>query len=431
LLSRGVAFTLVCLLGCATGRPGARTPEPDPPKPEVPERQLLLWEVRGGPTPSYLHGTCHLRIPLEQSLPAPYDDKLRSARVLVTEVDLDEVDPLAVMRRMWRKEPALVDEVGPDTWRALTVRLRSVAPASVLAYLRPWGAWSLLLMDGEAIQAGEDTSILDELVSAEADRVKVRRVSLETVDEQLELMESLDEQFVAELQVDHGTAPADGAKPADAATLVLELCATGDESGLLTIVDDPEYQGVWDPLLGVRNRKWLDPIDREIQGGNAFVSVGAMHLIGRHGLVAMLRARGYQITRAKTRAPAWDSSEYEGMGRIPEAPPPAGPGITRPWISLNASMCSPGNPVFDCFFTEAEACVRRLTRDTEWCVQSYADELGAIDKPLDKKVGEAVVACSVTGVLVEAIIQDRPMPPGPCAKMRDEVLEAIPGATRP
>jgi uncharacterized protein YbaP (TraB family) len=49
-------------------------------------------------------------------------------------------------------------------------------------------------------------------------------------------------------------------------------------------------------LLVERNRNWMPKIEAlSARPGSAFVVVGAAHLVGPDGLLAMLRARGYRI----------------------------------------------------------------------------------------------------------------------------------------
>jgi uncharacterized protein YbaP (TraB family) len=50
-------------------------------------------------------------------------------------------------------------------------------------------------------------------------------------------------------------------------------------------------------LLDVRNRAWMPAILREVRAGNAFVAVGALHLPGTVGLIELLRAEGFNVSR--------------------------------------------------------------------------------------------------------------------------------------
>jgi uncharacterized protein YbaP (TraB family) len=79
---------------------------------------------------------------------------------------------------------------------------------------------------------------------------------------------------------------------------------TGDEDALSELaregVDElPGLEAVYDVLLGERNRRWvkqLRPIleDAARADETVFVAVGALHLVGDEGLVALLREAGYR-----------------------------------------------------------------------------------------------------------------------------------------
>lgn len=50
-------------------------------------------------------------------------------------------------------------------------------------------------------------------------------------------------------------------------------------------------------LISARNRRFLDRVAGELTEGGVFIAVGAAHLPGESGLVAMLRDAGYDVTR--------------------------------------------------------------------------------------------------------------------------------------
>ena len=53
---------------------------------------------------------------------------------------------------------------------------------------------------------------------------------------------------------------------------------------------------MYERLLVNRNRNWLPRLDALLtRNGRAFVVVGAAHLVGPDGLLAMLKAKGYKV----------------------------------------------------------------------------------------------------------------------------------------
>ena len=74
----------------------------------------------------------------------------------------------------------------------------------------------------------------------------------------------------------------------------------GDLAGIerLVLADVKEDPVVYERLLVARNRAWLPKIEALFsRPRHAFVVVGAAHLVGPDGLLAMLKAKGYQLVQ--------------------------------------------------------------------------------------------------------------------------------------
>ncbi|OOZ38387.1 hypothetical protein BOW52_08665 [Solemya elarraichensis gill symbiont] len=55
-----------------------------------------------------------------------------------------------------------------------------------------------------------------------------------------------------------------------------------------------EYQRV----LVARNRRWLPRVETHISSpGKTMIVVGAAHLAGKQSLIAMLKSKGYEVSR--------------------------------------------------------------------------------------------------------------------------------------
>ena len=73
---------------------------------------------------------------------------------------------------------------------------------------------------------------------------------------------------------------------------------SGDAAGVERIVldDVKDDQLMYERLLVNRNRTWLPKLDALLtRNRRAFVVVGAAHLVGPDGLLAMFRAKGYKV----------------------------------------------------------------------------------------------------------------------------------------
>lgn len=59
--------------------------------------------------------------------------------------------------------------------------------------------------------------------------------------------------------------------------------------------------GEEDRLLKQRNLNWMNVLPGLLEKQSQFIAVGALHLAGNYGLVALLRQKGYSVTAVKTK----------------------------------------------------------------------------------------------------------------------------------
>jgi uncharacterized protein YbaP (TraB family) len=187
--------------------------------------------------------------------------------------------------------------VSPATLALINQHAGGVLPIEALKQFKPW----FLAMTLEAMEwqnAGFDASLgLDKHFFDRAQTDGKGIQGLETTDFQISLFDGLtmdqQDRFLAETLkgVDKekaSVARLTGAwKAGDAATV--ERLVMAD------VKSDPV---IYDRLLVARNRAWLPKIEALFsRPRHAFVVVGAAHLVGPDGLVAMLKAKGYQVVQ--------------------------------------------------------------------------------------------------------------------------------------
>jgi uncharacterized protein YbaP (TraB family) len=92
-----------------------------------------------------------------------------------------------------------------------------------------------------------------------------------------------------------GTGPDSAAKELDA---IKNAWVAGDANALDTILNHSrqETPGLVAAILNNRNRDWIPKIEQMLNGSSdALIVVGAAHLVGSQGVVALLRAKGYTV----------------------------------------------------------------------------------------------------------------------------------------
>ncbi len=121
--------------------------------------------------------------------------------------------------------------------------------------------------------------------------------SLETVEEQISLLASID----ANVGNDQVLEAIDELKQIDdKLTELLAAWRKGEETKMeqLYIQNLKTYPKLHQTIIVDRNNKWMKDIEGYLQGSvNTMVVVGAAHLAGADGLINLLRKRGYKVVK--------------------------------------------------------------------------------------------------------------------------------------
>lgn len=231
----------------------------------------FLWKVQGHST-LWLFGTIHNAG--KDDVPPTVWAARRGAAHVVSELgdtkpDADELRDVST----FRNGPGLDAQLPPDDWFELVNALRGVVKERDLKRVRPWYAMSRL--GPPAPSPNMDTAI-DAHEALETWHVQMQAlvdgVTIADLQETLHARRSL-------------------------ACLSDQLRASylaGDEVEMTrALVVHPDGA-----LLGARNARWLPQLEAYLANDGAFVAVGLGHLLGEHGIVAALRAKGYTVERA-------------------------------------------------------------------------------------------------------------------------------------
>lgn len=220
------------------------------------------------------------------------DETLARADVLVVEIaDLDSSSAQALFSDMAETpgQQPLSLRVDPAERPAL-VALMEAADAGDGDFSRI-ESWAAALMLAAAVRHGDPANGVDRALIAEADQV----VGLESHAAQLSLFDTLSSEAQADLLA--GVAR-EFSEDTGRTMLMAWLAGNRDRLEQHTngeLLANPELRRV---LLTERNRAWLDRIETLIETRREpFVAVGAAHVVGSEGLLALLGERGYAIRR--------------------------------------------------------------------------------------------------------------------------------------
>jgi uncharacterized protein len=385
--------------------------------PDAP-RELLVWEARKGGVVNHVMGTCHLPIPLEHALPAPHHRRLRKSRTLISELDLGALlVPEVLMPLMWNPNQDLRASLGEDAFRTLAVQMRAAFPSPVLRHLEPWLVGSLSMLPPSVPGNAGGFTVLDHDVAKAAAEAGLRSVYLETPEEQLALMSSLNTFFARELV----GSSAEGQQLRDATELMSRACYQGDLDGVATLIDAEEDATSMALLLDRRNTAWRERVVEEAERGGAFFAVGAGHLVGPTGLLSTLEQSGFVLERLTTSRGEELAAPPTSWPDPQPAPAPDAEWLTRvtPALGLvSTQLCGESTPVRTCYAPDAADCRARLEGNLAECAEQHH-----VDYPADPTQVEGwmttVFGCAIGSMVIEAIATDRLGDDASCVAQRE------------
>lgn len=267
------------------------------------EPHNTLWRVESGDDTLYLLGSVHAlskeSYPLDPAIETAFD----RSDVLVLEIAVDSLASnqkvqMEIMSRGMMSGNKTLRTVLPDsTYSQTAAKLQEMGLGiAILEKFKPWVV-AMLIAAGNMQQQGFKAELgIDSYFQQKARAAAKPVIGLESVDFQLGLFDGLsEEEQVAFLQQ---TLQSDRESP-DELLKIVAAWKKGDtkglESFLLTpsMTDNPSFMSA---MVTDRNRRWIPAIEGFLKDPKThIVVVGALHLVGSEGVVALLREKGYTV----------------------------------------------------------------------------------------------------------------------------------------
>ena len=267
---------------------------------------VTLWEVKGGNNSVYLLGSIHLLRPQDYPLPAVLDAAYEEAEVLIMEIDMDDMDPLAAQAAfttygVLRDEQTLQSLMGDELYKeALEAADLIDIPLEMLSKTEPWyAAMTIEIMMLSRI--GFDPSLGIEmymLTKAQNDGKSVE--GLETIEEQLQFLDGMSLDAQREMLLSTLT---DSAELEEMMDDMIDAWHLGDtavlEAGMLEEL--AEHEELNKALVTDRNARWVEQINPLLDDSDDYlIVVGALHLIGKDGVPMLLQRNGFEVQQLST-----------------------------------------------------------------------------------------------------------------------------------
>ncbi|MFN0013450.1 MAG: TraB/GumN family protein [Saprospiraceae bacterium] len=291
----------VALAGCNASKKITYAPEQ-----VVPTDKALLWKIsaNGLKKPSYLLGTIHLIPKAELKFSVGTYDALASSSRVAFEIDMKEMTNIAAQFSLLSKAfmaggKTLRDLLPAEDYSFVKKRLKEQGlPTAMLERLKPMFISTLFGTDENATLGtdGDMTSVEMELYRQVKKR-KLESAGLETAAYQMAIFDSIPYETQARMLVETLRSGDTDAGSGGEFEQMMELYRQKDISGMEAMMrtDGGGVQEFQDLLLHRRNRNWIPVMARMMREKPTLFAVGAGHLGGEQGVIALLRRDGYQV----------------------------------------------------------------------------------------------------------------------------------------
>jgi len=262
------------------------------------DARSCVWKVTS-PTGEtlYLAGSWHALRSRDYPLPAAFKTAFDASSHLAFEISPNDLHNSGKMLQQVGTYPAsdsLKNHVSPFTYNVLQVTLgfSNVADAKFSRY-RPW--YLVLALESSGVRGMSSKLGIESHFERQAAAAGKPMTGLETLREHIDVFSGLSD-HASEALLLHSFTPAENSKSTFA--LLMNAWRKGDAESLASVTRASlrTPPGMADRLLANRNRNWIPKIEGFLRSGKTYlVVVGAAHMGGTDGVLALLKARGYRI----------------------------------------------------------------------------------------------------------------------------------------
>lgn len=263
-----------------------------------------LFKVEKNGVSSYLFGTVHVGDKSMAGLPKNVLSAIEKSDKVVVEVNLNALSKLEIAQRSM---PFITLPAGHTLQSILSKKNYQILNSylsnkginiALFNQSQPWVVLiQLLLMEYQKAGFSEKNGI-DKQVLAHAKTLKLPVMELETLEQQLEIF--------TQLGIKSNKMFEDTFKQLNDINHYFIDLVTGWKRGDMQTLskyyhigfDDSDYgQFAEQVMLVQRNHNWIEQLTVPLGKTPHFIAVGALHLPEKDGLIALLKAKGFTITR--------------------------------------------------------------------------------------------------------------------------------------
>ncbi|RZL38546.1 MAG: TraB/GumN family protein, partial [Pedobacter sp.] len=258
----------------------------------------LLWEVSGNglTKPSYIFGTYHFAGKNFTDSMTVLNDKLKNADAVVGELVLDSTMATKLTPFMLMKNNFLDKLLSPTEYKLVDDYFKKVTGYDLKMFnsMKPMAVQITILGATAPSTFSKENPAIDEYFQTYAKTNGKAIYGLETAEDQGEILfgttlERQKEQLIKSIKEE--------AKNKKTAEDLYKYYTLQDLAKMESLFkeDDSTTQEEMDKMLKNRNNKWIEKLPAMMQKETLFIAVGALHLVGKDGLIKGLQTKGYSV----------------------------------------------------------------------------------------------------------------------------------------
>lgn len=278
-----------------------------PPDQLVPTQKSLLWKISGNglSKPSWLYGTIHVIPKSEFDFSDVALEALNRSRRVAFEIDMKEMTNMRTQMSLMTKAfmgggKTLRDLLPAEDYAFVRTKMNDLGmPPGMLERIKPLFLSTMLTGDeNESITAGKRMTSVEMEIYRLVRRRKLETTGLETAQYQMAIFDSIPYDAQARMLVE-SLRSNEGSS--DDLGQMIALYQAGDINAMQAMIaeEGSGMQQYEDILLQRRNRNWIPVMARMMREKPTFFAVGAGHLGGPQGVIALLRQAGYRVEAEK------------------------------------------------------------------------------------------------------------------------------------
>lgn len=263
---------------------------------QKPLENSLLWEIKGNglTQSSYLYGTYHLLCPEDFLIKDKTHKAFEKSNQLIVEVNLTDTAELNSLQRILSAEEKINKLLSKDEQERLDAALKQYYSMNYAQVENVSTTILSFLLVQKAVQCTNIKNPEIEFIKWAGEQNKTVG-QLETAVDQLGFLEKSFTASEVVTQIEQTPAYL---------TLSGNLLNDYKEEnlqGLEKVFSDPVYMTPeatkW--MLTIRNNNWVKKMPEIMREKSTFFAVGAAHLIGKEGVIQLLRKQGYTVQAIK------------------------------------------------------------------------------------------------------------------------------------